>query len=263
MCALTSSKIKISTKILRLNPGQFLLLSGLRANLSHRIGTRPLSAISPLSAFQLVARRLSLTVRTESRMKRQRDTSQALQYKDKSISNHASADSQSTLPSASQAATAPKSLAQRLGLPLNTATTTTQSPPSKKQKKIHSGTPPLESAKTNMSSMWGAKGPNRSGASQAPPVYNTYNSTRQQQQGGSAGVGRTKAPAVSGPIYNQKYIMSTFEASAGRGNHQHAQQTAKYLENPKAVINNYMTALGEPVKYVGGKVNNTGPAMFR
>lgn len=200
-------------------------------------------------------------------MKRKRDERQGNSSSRIDTSNHSGTDTQSNRTPRRAAATT--SLAQRLGLSLESQATFAGASihPSKKRKQSKQN-----SHSDTMSSMWAGKGPNRTGAGQPPPPpMPTFSSTRKQQPssrrggGGGTGGGGFQGIAVPGPIHNQKYLISTFEASlgAGRSNHQHAQRTAKYLENAKAVISNYMTALGEPVDYVGGKVTINGTSMFR
>ncbi|GAA5926212.1 hypothetical protein JCM1841_001157 [Sporobolomyces salmonicolor] len=67
-------------------------------------------------------------------------------------------------------------------------------------------------------------------------------------------------PSAPGPIHSQQYILSLYAQLTGRPA---AQPNQKYLDNPKGVVANYMTALGLPVKYDTIKRRVDGQDVFR
>lgn len=67
------------------------------------------------------------------------------------------------------------------------------------------------------------------------------------------------SPSVAPPLHDEQYILSAYAAATGG----RAKPNPKHLENPKGVLANYVTALGEKATYKGGKANVAGVEGYR
>ncbi|GAA5869564.1 hypothetical protein JCM1840_004460 [Sporobolomyces johnsonii] len=104
----------------------------------------------------------------------------------------------------------------------------------------------------------------------APPSHFNRRSgggPNKRPRGGGAGPGAhagrappAPPPSAPGPIHSQQYILSLYAQLTGKPT---AQPNQKYLDNPKGVVANYMTALGLPVKYDTSKRRVDGQDVFR
>ena len=93
----------------------------------------------------------------------------------------------------------------------------------------------------------------------APSYGRRGGSARNSNSNHSAKRARPSAPppSVAPPLHNQEYIIASFTTQRG------AKPNPKHLENPKGVLANYITALGESAQYKGGRASVNGVEGYR